>query len=414
MKQILSIFLCAFAWTILADAQDIKRGWNIGPLPAVGYVSDLGLQYGALCDFYYYGDGSTFPAYMHKFNIQAAQYTKGSGIYHFFYDSKYLIPSLRVTFAASYLPDKMKGFYGFNGNSSPYDDQFKSGYYALDRRMTRIMGIVQKNFSDNLGWAAGLTFYKFNINRVKDKAYADETTLYDQYVSSGIIPADEAKGGSLFELKAGMVYDTRDHEAAPSNGMYAELMFFGSPDIIEKNDNAYLKLSAQISKFIPLADRLVLAGRATYQGTLAGTPPFYVQPTISTLYLRQINSEGLGGLNTIRGILLSRLAGDGYFWGNVELRWKMFNFRFLNQDWYAGLNPFFDFGQVVQPYRLDEMKASNDSSIYSGKSENMHFSAGVGLKLVMNRNFVISVEFARPFDSNDGKSGFYFGLNYIF
>ena len=413
MWRILFMFLLSFVWILTSVAQDVKRGWNIGPLPAVGYVSDLGLQYGVLCDFYYYGDGSSFPEYMHKFNLQASRYTKGSGMYHFFYDSKYLIPPFRVTFAATYMPDKLKGFYGFNGTSSTYDAQNNSAFYALDRKMTRIMANLQGNFSDNFGWAAGITFLKFNINRVEDDAYTQQETLYDLYVRQEIIRSAEVNGGSLLEMKAGLVYDTRDHEAAPSSGLNAELMLFGSPDI-NKTDNTYLKLSARISKFVPLSDRLVLAGRAVYQGTLTGKPPFYIQPNISTLYLRQINSEGLGGINTIRGVLFNRLVGDGYFWSNIELRWKMFNFRFLNQDWYAGMNPFFDFGQVVQPYKLSEMKASGDPLIYSGNPEKIHFSAGVGVKVVMNRNFVISVEFAKPFDKNDGKNGFYFGLNYIF
>ena len=276
------------------------------------------------------------------------------------------------------------------------------------------MANLQGNFSDHFGWAAGITFLKFNINRVEDDAYTQQETLYDLYVNRGIIRSTEANGGSLLEMKAGLVYDTRDHEAAPSDGLHAELMLFGSPDI-NQTDNAYLKLSARVSKFVPLAgDRLVLAGRAVYQGTLAGSPPFYIQPNISTLYLRQVNTEGLGGVNTIRGVLFNRLVGDGYFWSNIELRWKMFNFRFLNQDWYAGMNPFIDFGQVVQSYKLSEMKASGNPLIYSGNPEKVHFSAGVGIKLVMNRNFVISGEFAKPFDKNDGKSGFYFGLNYIF
>jgi len=38
----------------------------------------------------------------------------------------------------------------------------------------------------------------------------------------------------------------------------------------------------------------------------------------------------------------------------------------------------------------------------------------LGLKFVMNRNFIISAEFGKPFDRRDGKSGMNIGLNYIF
>ena len=414
-KTFTAIIIFVVGFTLTVSASDVKRGWNIGPLPAIGYISDLGFQYGVLCDFYYYGDGSSFPQYIHKFNFQVSQYTKGSGIFHFFYDSKFLIPSLRVTFAASYLPDKMKSFYGFNGFSSPYNDEYSKAFYAIDRNLTRIMANFQGNLSGNINWVAGLSFFNYNISRAEDDIDPDLPTLYDHYVNEGVIRPEEAKGGALFELKFGAVYDTRDFEPAPSRGTYAELMAFGSPDIIEQKDNAYLKLSAQLCKYIPLNNRLVFATRAVYQGTIAGRAPFYMQQNITTLFLRQINSEGLGGVNTIRGVFYNRLVGDGYFWSNSELRWTVFEFKFLNQNWQAGVNPFFDFGRVVQPYKLDEMKEATDNSgIYSGHSEKMHFSAGFGLKAAMNKNFVVSIECAKPFEAKDGKTGLYFGVNYIF
>ena len=321
---------------------------------------------------------------------------------------------MRVTFAASYLPDKMKSFYGFNGLSSPYSDQYSNTFYALDRKMTRIMANFQGNMTGDISWAAGVSFLNFNIKKVKDDEYANTPTLYDHYLENGIIRTEEANGGVHFEFKLGAVYDTRDFEPAPSKGMYAELMAFGSPDMIKKKDNSYLKLSVQLCKYTPLSKKIVFATRAVYQGTIAGRPPFYMQQNIATLFLRQINSEGLGGINTIRGVYFNRLVGDGYFWSNSELRWTIFKFKFLKQDWQAGVNPFFDFGRVTQSYKLEEMKATNNPLIYSGNSEKMHFSAGLGFKATMNRNFVLSIEWAKPFDNNDGKSGLYCGVNYIF
>ena len=41
----------------------IKKGWNFGPLPVVGYNSDLGFQYGACVDIFNYGDGSRYPKF---------------------------------------------------------------------------------------------------------------------------------------------------------------------------------------------------------------------------------------------------------------------------------------------------------------------------------------------------------------
>ena len=70
----------------------IKTGWNFGPLPVVGYDSDLGFQYGLCCDIFNFGDGSNYPQYNYKRNVEASTYTKGSSILRTYGDFKTLIP----------------------------------------------------------------------------------------------------------------------------------------------------------------------------------------------------------------------------------------------------------------------------------------------------------------------------------
>ena len=74
--------------------QTVKKGWNFAPFPSIGYNSDTGFQIGALCEIFDYGDGSTYPAYKHKFNVDLSWTTKDQVKLHFFYDSKYLIPKV--------------------------------------------------------------------------------------------------------------------------------------------------------------------------------------------------------------------------------------------------------------------------------------------------------------------------------
>jgi hypothetical protein len=52
--------------------------------------------------------------------------------------------------------------------------------------------------------------------------------------------------------------------------------------------------------------------------------------------------------------------------------------------------------------------------IWSILDEKLHFSAGAGVKAVMNRNFIISAEWGKPFKDLDGESGLNIGLNFIF
>jgi hypothetical protein len=425
MKRVVFFAFALLPLSLAAQQEEVPRGWNFGPLPAVGFNSDLGLQVGALCDIYYYGDGTVYPGYRHKFNVEASYYFKGSGVFHFFYDSRFLIPGARLTTALTYLPNPVMNFHGFNGAASPYhaplDKLNGVAFYSMRRDVLRVLADFQGRLKGHLNWAAGLAFWHYKLGSVPLEKYAArrEESLYHYYRRYGVIDDREAKGGSHLEMKAGLVFDTRDHEAAPSRGTWAELMVYGSPGRF-----SYLKVAAHFRQYVPAwRGRVVFAYHLAYQGTVAGEVPFYLQSNIATPYLRQVYSEGLGSMNTLRGMLYNRVVGDGYAWGNVEARVRLFDFRLFGQEWYMAMNPFFDAGKVVQPYRLEEMKRAEIAAVadgepaglvYSGRDEVLHASAGMGVKLVMNRNFIVSVEWGKPFDEQDGGSGFNIGLNYIF
>lgn len=391
----------------------VKKGWNFGPLPAIGYNSDLGFQYGALTDIFYFGDGSRFPEYIHKFNVEVSQYTKGTGVYHLFYDSKHLLKGIRTTLDVSYLTDKMMDFTGFNGFMSQYDPGFaleNPSYYKIDRRLMRATADFQGPIGGNWSWAAGIGVYGYKTGEVRLEKYAGADNLYSHYVNAGLIEQEEADGGTKLELKAGIVHDTRDNEADPTKGIWSEAIFFGSPGA-----QSYLKLSLVHRGFLPLyKDKLTFAYRVAVQTNLAGEAPYYMLQNLSTLYFRQITSEGLGGVNTLRGVMRNRVVGNGVAWANLELRYRFLDFRFLKQDWYLAVNPFYDAGRVIQYYKKDMMLAATDPSIETQNSEKLHMTAGAGIKAIMNKNFIVSFEWGKPFNSGDGKNGMNIGLNYIF
>ena len=464
--------------------QTVKKGWNFAPFPSIGYNSDTGFQIGALCEIFDYGDGSTYPAYKHKFNVDLSWTTKDQVKLHFFYDSKYLIPKVRLTTAVTYLNSQMYPFMGFNGAAAPYFQALESGksqnslpwqnrvaMYSVKRDMVRIMADFQGNItSPKFRWAAGISYWWYDIQDITLKkkgkpAYntdpATNQTLIDQsidyaslwrlYQHAGLINANEAGGGHHLELKAGLVYDSREHEADPTRGIWAELYAYGSPDILNgrgKDGYNYLKLAAHFRQYVPVwKDKIVFAYHLAYQGLVAGRAPYYTLQNINTLYLRQIISDGLGSINTVRGVPYNSVIGDGYAWANFEMRFKLVSFRFIKQNFYLATNPFFDLGACVQQYRLDEMEQIRKTGatlggeeltkaelnlIYTGEPRKLHMSAGIGLKLAMNRNFILSAEVAVPLNTkvytntdldvevselkmkNSYKPGINIGLNYIF
>lgn len=388
----------------------VKRGWNFAPFPALGYNSDMGLQYGVIGDIYYFGDGSKFPEYEHKFNVEASRYTQGSSVLHLFYDSKYLLKGVRSSFDISYLSDKMMDFYGYNGYQSPYSVDSSAAYYKFERKVFRVLADFSGKLSNRIEWTLGVGLYGFKTGEVTLDKYVGENSLYKEYVANGIISEEDSEGGSRIEIKAGLVHDTRDNEADPQRGFYSEAILTGSPDL-GLGGTSYLKFTlVNRGYFSPFDKKVTFAYKIGLQNKVFGDIPFYLMPNISTTYMKQTTSEGLGGYTTIRGVLRNRIVGEGIFWTNFEARVRLFDFRFFGQDWYFSLNPFFDAGIITDKVSIDTSLVS----IISSDKESLHMSVGSGIKAVMNRNFVISVEAGKALDSRDGDMGLNVGLNYIF
>ena len=407
----------AAAYTARAKRHEkhIKKGWNIVPFPALSYNSDLGLQYGAFCDIFHFGNGSSYPDYRHKISFEASRFTKGSGVYRFFYDSEYLIPRTRLTVDLSYLPDKMLNFYGFNGYNSPYIAGQPKSFYNMNRDMLRLTIDFQRPINGNWKWAAGFGYYNYRMSEVKLKKYQNVTSLYKLYKNNGILNRNEANGGNILQFKGGIVYDSRDVESDPSRGIWSEAILCGSPDWIDRNGYDHVKLTAVFRHYVPVAtNKLTFAYRVGYQGTIAGHSPYYVQSNINTSYMRQTYSEGLGGTFSLRGIYRNRVVGDGMAWVNAEFRYRFLNFRLLNQNWYFVVNPLFDAGMVVTPFRQERLQQSGLRELYSSERESLHASAGIGAKAVMNQNFVLSIEWGQAFDRRDGTNGLNLYMNFLF
>ena len=442
MKRLITIALLLAAVCTASAQEEIKKtGLNFGPLPAVSYSSDLGFQYGALLDIYQYGDGSFYPDYKWKINVETSWYTKGNSVYHVFYDSKHLIPGLRVSADLTYLGNKTTNFYGYNGAAALFIPELNKivdgqGLYMMRRDDFRFEFTTQGQFGDShWGWVAGLAFNSYKTGHAVNKNLnaAVDLSLYDIYLKHDIIPAAEANGGNHLDIKLGVVFDTRDHENNPTRGTNLEAFFFGSPDFLNgKRDyrNDYLKLAVHFRQFFPLADRLVFAGHLAFQGLIAGNAPFYSLQTIQPINRKIIITDGLGSISSVRGTVVNRLQGNSYAWANFELRWSFAKFRWINQNWAIALNPFFDMGMIVAPYRLEQMKSllQDDTRVatvgnkvytvadlYTQQAEKLHMSAGAGLHVIMNQNFNIACELGKCFSQSDGTGlGMRIGLSYIF
>ena len=421
------LLLAALSLSLSAMAQKeeiIKTGWNFGPLPVVGFDSDLGFQYGLCCDIFNYGNGTNYPQYDYKISVEASTYTKGSSILRTYGDFKTLIPDGKLFFDITYFNAPKFGFYGYNGYATKFDPDIifpaglpegtKSGYNFMSRNQFRALASVRKTITGNLSWAAGLAFYHIKTDRLSLKEYEGQMTLFDAYMAQGLIRDDEKNGGNVTQLRAGLVYDSRNHDSDPTRGENIELSLVYAPDLIDGNGYSNLGVHLSLCQYLPIfSDRLTFAYRALVQAKLWGEIPYYFTNNINSMFFRKMYTEGLGGNASVRGLNRNGVLGDGFLMLNTELRWRIYDFKFINQNWQIATNPFFDLGKIIQPYRLDEQKAA--IGMYQGDESKPHFTAGLGIKLVMNHNMVISFEGGKPFDKNDG-TGLWtnIGFNYLF
>ena len=408
----------------------IKTGWNIGPLPVLGFDSDLGFQYGACVDFFNFGDGSRYPRYNYKFNVEVSRYTKGSGVFRFYADMPFLIKDTKLFFDLTYNYSKKFEFFGFNGyEASLFDPNlaanediigYKSGYHYIKRNTLRFVGSMQRTFFHvpNLNWVVGLAYYNVKTDSLNLVGYEGQQTLYTNYVNTGIIKENEKNGGNIGQVRLGMIYDSRDHNSDPSKGIYAEYTLTGSSDFFDGNGYNALIQTFIWRHYVPIyKDKLTFAYRLGVQHKIAGSTPWYMINNINTPFFQKMYTEGLGGVVTMRGVNRNGVLGDGFLLGNAELRWHFLDFQFINQNWQLALSPFFDAGMIIQPFREKELKEAEIEGVelYSGNKEGVHMAAGAGLKIIMNRNMILGVDAGRALDSRDGqKFKIFVGFNYIF
>jgi hypothetical protein len=435
------ICLTTYSQADKKQEQVIKKGWNFGALPAVTFDADLGFQYGALVNLYNYGDGSRYPDYNHSLYFEWSRYTKGSGIYRFYYDSDRLVKGLQTSMDLSYLTDQAYDFYGFNGYDAVYNESWTDDesaeyvtrmFYKYDRKMFRWKIDLQgKLTSEKFRWIAGLNFLNFDIASVNldklnkgkdgDEILPDVDGLYEKYLEWAIISPEEANGGFVPTFKAGLVFDTRDNKRNPMYGLWDEAVLEVSPEILGA-ESSFSRLSFTHRQYFTIVpDDLSFAYRLAYQTTLGGEVPFYYQSQVITSIMTGSSSEGLGGSKNLRGVRRNRVVGDGIFFGNAELRWKFARFSLMNNNFYLGLNGFLDFGQVTKKIEFEtnasftEFSLNNDPKNYFDiGAEKLHTSYGAGLRVAMNENFIVAIDYGLATDKRDGDSGFYMGLNYLF
>lgn len=449
--RLLSIFLALlFSASLIAQEADstsskkedkIKTGFNIGGVPVVAYDSDIGFKYGALLNLYWYGDGSRYPQYDHSLYLEWSRTTKGNGINQITYETDKLIPGIRSLFEFSYLTEKALDFYGFNGYQAVYDLDFEQNgvdqsgganrlFYRHSRKLLRIKADFQGEIiGQKLRWLGGIAYYGSSIDSVdvsglnegKDDDLLSYNSIYGSYVDWGLIKGDQAKGGNHTILKGGLVYDTRDNEPNPFRGIWSEMQLHYAPAFLSNTDYGYARIILTHRQYFTLIPEWMnFAYRLSYQGKIAGEMPFYMMPFMFQT-APKLTRDGIGGSKTVRGVRRNRIVGDGFAFGNLELRGKVLRTTLFKQNFYIALSAFLDGGLVTQKYKFDASGVPDvlpddfpDQVLDLNAQETVHIGFGGGIHFALNQNFIITVDYGLAAKKEDGSSGLYINLNYLF
>lgn len=394
----------------------VKTGMSFVPFPVVGFDGAKGILYGAMMNIYDFGDGSTYPNPRSGAYLEASGYTGGSKTFVLSYDSGSLVPSVRMNVAASFCADKAMEFFGFGGRQAFYDKSASDGFYKYDRSTLNVKADFSGRISGPLSWEAG---YHFNRFTVKDFSFDEDEpdmSLYGLYKSWGIIPSSESSWFCSSAMRAGLVFDTRDYEGVPTKGIWANAHLIAAPKFLGSSVS-YLKVHAALRQYIPLVkETLTFAYRLDYQEFL-GDAPWYVIPFYTPggpVY----DNVALGGFRSVRGLMYNRVEGSAIGFVNAELRWKFAGFTLLNQDIGLMISGFCDGISALKSFDLTN-RTGVFPTLYSkyidtSRGDSMHFSTGAALKLILNRNFILNIEYAHALSAQDGAGVLYFNTGFYF
>lgn len=254
------------------------------------------------------------------------------------------------------------GYYG-QGNSTVYDHDSttapgRSYFYRVSRKTGGARLTVQRRVVGPLRLLVGGT-----IDHTAFRALPG-VTLYQR---DSVAPFTDDVA------RAGLVLDTRDLEADPHRGIFAEALL-GS-------GKGYRRTTAQIRAYIHPLDRLIIAGRIAGE-KMTGTPPLSAQQTLET-------SDGpvvaLGGYRSLRGYYDSRFVGPGKLAMGLEARYGLlWSPRLLEVKLFA----FYDAGRVFGPGEAVRLT-----------TEGLHSAWGGGLGAALMRNTLVTVFVGRSPES---------------
>jgi outer membrane protein assembly factor BamA len=261
--------------------------------------------------------------------------------------------------------DNRLGYFGvgnetvFDGDSAPATRPF---FYQTSRSTQRARLTVQRRLVGPLRALAGAALERTDFRELPGES------LFRRHLASGSIDPGTVPFADAV-LRAGLVFDTRDHEIDPHSGVLAEALYSGG--------RAYARTTGAARVWVRPVDRLWLTARAAGE-RMTGDPPLAALLTMET---SEEPFTAVGGHRSLRGYQDARFAGPGKLLGTLEVRYAVVWKPTILELKVGG---FYDVGRVFGP---GERFRITTAGLHSGGG------GEVGARFQRNTLFVLGAAF---------------------
>jgi outer membrane protein assembly factor BamA len=311
-------------------------------------------------------------------NIDAGASTAGSRLVTVDFQAPAWWNGWRLAATAGAARANRLGYYGL-GNATPYAaDSMNAArpyLYRVSRSTQWLRLNVQRQLLPHVRALIGAT-----IARTTYRALPGESQ-YQRDVQAGVVdtldPADRA-------ARVGLVFDTRDHEIDPHQGVFAEVLVSAG--------DGYERATGAARVYLRPLERLTVALRLVGED-IRGDAPLSAMTTIES---SERPLETLGGYTSLRGYYDGRFAGPGKLLGGLEARYALLWAPTLLEVKLVG---FYEAGRVFapgEPWRLT--------------TDALHHSGGVELAARLQRNALV----VTGVGFSDEGARFLFGMGWSF
>ncbi len=392
-----------------------------GMVPIISYDSNLGLGLGALVALTQF-DPDHEP---HRWRLQALALVSvratGDGdlqvpvqSYSVDLDLPEIAPRLRARARVGFFLQENVNYFGLGNRSTRFEDSPEE-FHQYERMSPSLSGLLRYRL-------VGFPRRRLRLGRLElfgglDASYSKLQLLRDSLLrdhaaraASPQNPDDEVfqdlihgtQDHFLILARAGLLLDLRDNEFHPETGSLSTIGLRWSPGVDASLD--YLGLSASTAWFFQVIPGYLVVATRVAGDLIVGDAPFYDLATFGSFQ----TTEGPGGADSVRGLLLRRFHGKAKIVANLELRTEFLHFRAFDSPFTLGALVFSDAGQVWADIRS---RSVGDERLDGGLGE-MQVGLGGGLRLRWGDTFIIRADYG--ISPTDDTTGLYISINHIF